>query len=288
MGNYTLSDAARILSVSPARLRYWEQTDLVSSQRGEREVPAFDFRDLVSARAVIGLLEGGVPLRRIRRSVETLRAKLPEVQEPLSALRLWSGASGRIVVEHDDCLVEPDGQMLLDFRVSDPAPSEVVRLRSEDREAAMTAVDWFERGCAQDGEPATYAEATEAYERALALEPRFADAHCNLGAVLYNRGQRSEAQACFLRCLALAPDHLEAHFNLGNLLEEKGLEEEALSHYLAAYQADPLHPALQVNLALVYEKLGRVEDSREAWRSYLKTHSDGPWAEVARQRLRTD
>ena len=288
MGTYTLSDAARILSVSPARLRYWEQTDLVSSQRGEREVPAFDFRDLVSARAVIGLLESGVPLRQIRRSVETLRAKLPEVQEPLSALRLWSGASGRIVVEHGDCLVEPDGQMLLDFRLPDPEPSEVVRLRAEGQETGMTAIDWFERGCERDADPATYVEATEAYERAIALDPRFADAHCNLGAVLYNRGRRSEAQSCLLRCLGLAPDHLEAHFNLGNLLEEKGLEEDALSHYLAAYQTDPLHPALQVNLALVYEKLGRVEESREAWSRYLKIHADGPWAEVARQRLLTD
>ncbi len=288
MGTYTLSDAARILSVSPARLRYWERTKLMPARR-DRDAPnGFDFRDLVSARAVLALLDRGVSLRRIRSSVEALRNGLPDVEEPLSALQVWSETSGRMVVEHPDGLIEPEGQMLLDFRGDETPSTEVLRLPTEEGEVPRTAIAWFKRGCELDGEPLSYADAMEAYENALALDPGLADAHCNLGAVLYNRGRRPQARACFARCLELAPGHLEAHFNLGNLLEEEGLEDEALAHYQAAYQTDPLHPDLQVNLALLYEKLGQLDDALAAWRRYLQIHPDGPWAEVARQRLLRD
>ena len=38
---------------------------------------------------------------------------------------------------------------------------------------------------------------------ALEIDPDFTDAHCNLGAVLYNDGRRDEARVCFERALQL-------------------------------------------------------------------------------------
>jgi Tfp pilus assembly protein PilF len=151
-----------------------------------------------------------------------------------------------------------------------------------DRDAARA---WFERGCALDTEKATWEEAAEAYRRALALDPDYADAHCNLGSLLFNRNRRDEARACFERAVERVPRHVEAHLNLGALCEEEGADERALAHYRQALESDPLFPYAHVSMALIYEKLGLVRTSRVHWRRYLQLEPDGSWAALAAKRL---
>jgi tetratricopeptide (TPR) repeat protein len=288
---YSLGHAARILRVSPGRLRYWERTALLRLHRSRppEAPPALEFRDLVCLKTVLGLIDQGIPLRSIRRSVEMLRERMPELEDPLGQLRLWAEGSPQLVVDCDGRVLEPDGQLLLDFRAGGEPGAALARLEpSGAEEGDGSALDWFERGCALDADPATYAEATLAYERALAIDPEFADARCNLGAVLYNRGRREEARCCFERCLEREPRHVEAHFNLANLCEEEDADERALRHYRAALDADPLYADLHVNLALLYEKLGLPRHGREHWRRYLQLDPQGAWAEVARQRTAED
>ena len=299
MGTYSLSDAGRILSVSPGRLGYWKRTQLVRPPVADGESPGFEFPDLVSARAVLSLIEQGVPLRRIRRKLEILREQFPDLERPLSSLRLWAEGSQRMVVAHDDRLLEPEGQLVLNFEPDSEANPNAGLVAAEEvadlRRAAVisvpvdgSSIDWFERGCRLDSDPDTYAEAIDAYQRALILEPGLADAHCNLGAVLYNLGRRVPARRSFERAVEYDAAHLEAHFNLGHLLEEEGEDEAALRHFLAALRVDPLHADLHANLGLLYEKQGLGDKARRHWRRYLQIEPDGPWAEVAKQRDTTD
>ena len=288
MSTYTLGDAARILKVSPARLRYWERTDLVQAQSVEGERALFEFRDLVCVRGILSLLEQGVPLRRIRRNVEMLRDRLPELEDPLSSLRVWVEGSERVVIRHEGVLFEPDGQMVLDFGAGVSGDEEVTPIAAaesskDDRE--QTAEEYFERGCRLDTDPATFGAAIDAYLRGIELVPDFADCHCNLGAVYYNRGDRGAARHCFERCLEIDDRHVEGHFNLANLLEEDGCDEMALDHFRAAMAADPLYPDLHVNLALLYEKLDRGWQAGRHWRRYLQLDAKGSWSDVARRRL---
>lgn len=278
---YSHREAARILRISLARLRYWERTALVrpSLLRGAR--PAFGFGDLVRLRGVVGLLRRGVPLRRIRRSLRDAARRLPEMGDPLAALRLWDERSGRVVVEHAGGLFEPDGQMVLDFREA-PGGEAVASLGER---TGPTAAGWFERGCTLDSDPAAWREAVEAYERAIALAPDYADAHCNLGTVHYGQGRRAAALACFRRALEADPLHLEANFNLANLLEERGEDEAALRHYRIVLRVDPLYADAHVNLALLYEKVGLRARAREHWRRYLQIEPEGAFAELAKGHL---
>lgn len=323
MGSYSLSDAARILKVTPQRLRYWERTvlsrlsdraEVVSASRsrsggsdgsrgsagraGDRahaiagDDDAFEFRDLVCARAVLGLIQQGIPLRRIRRSVEVLRETLPELDDPVGSLRIWAEGSPRVVVDHEGRLLEPDGQIVLDFRGpgrDEPEVLEFENLRAAGpRRDEAAALEWFEKGCQLDSEPRTFADAVDAYRKAVAADPTMADAHCNLGAVLYNQGDRIQARACFERCLEIDPGHVEANFNLANVLEEEGRDREALRHYSSALRGDPLYPDLHVNLALLFEKLGERDRARLHWKRYLQLEPAGVWAEVARGRVQDD
>ena len=281
MTAYTLGDVARICGVSPRRLRYWERTALVSASARSGDKTAFDFRALVIVRSLVGLLEGGVPLRRIRKGLDAVREHLPEV-DPLAALRAW-GSPPRVVVRCGGVLMEPDGQLLLDFAAAPVAP--VSALPPAGAFSERLAAQWFERGCELDGERGSYAEAARAYEKAIEIDSGYADAHCNLGSVRYNQGRRDDARRCFERAVELVPAHVEANLNLGALSEEDGRDERALRHYRAALEANPLIPDTHVSLALLYEKQGLRRTAMVHWKRILQLDPVGHWAELARRRL---
>jgi tetratricopeptide (TPR) repeat protein len=288
VGNYTLRDVARITGVSRARLRYWERTSLLASDGEVRAAAAacdrseFEFGDLVAVRSVLSLLDRGVSLPRIRKSIAALRENVPDLQRPLGSLRPWTDGSPRVVVNYDGALVEPNGQYVLDF--SGHPLSTPVTLRS-DTEPKLSAIDWFEQGCKLDSNRATYAEAIEAYQTALECDPTFADAHCNLGSVYYNQDRLANARTCFERTIAYDPQHVEANLNLATLFEEDARYQMALRHYKVALDADPLAADTHVSLALLYEKIGLRSKARGHWQRYLQLEPNGTWVETARQRL---
>lgn len=262
-----------------------------SRPRGGRE--AFDFRDLVAVRRVRGFLERGVPLGQIRRGVQAVRARHPELDRPVEVLEVWVGGAPRVVLRDGGVLAETDGQLVLDFsarpEAARPVAAIVVRHRGNATEqAAMPprgASEWFEIGCRLDSERETYAEAIEAYRRALEIDPDHADSHCNLGSIFYNQGRRGPARACFERALEIDARHVEANLNLATMLEEDEHNEAALRHYKRALAADPFYADAHVSLALLYEKLGLRRAARDHWRRYLQLDPGGSWADVARRHL---
>jgi len=278
---YTLGDVARICGVSRRRLRYWERTALVAPSARDGEQTAFDFSGLVTVRTIVGLLEGGVPLQRIRQSVEAVRERYPEF-EPLPAMRAWD--AGRVVVRHEGVLMQPDGQLVLEL--SPGGGVETLASGRDAERARRAALEWFERGCELDAEKETYAQAAEAYRAAIDADPEFADAHCNLGSVYFNQDRRDLARGCFERAVEIAPGHVEANLNLGTLREDEDANEAALRHYRTALEADPLFPDVHVSLALIYEKLELPRTARAHWRRYLMLDPGGVWADLARRRIR--
>ena len=50
-------------------------------------------------------------------------------------------------------------------------------------------------------------EAAASYRSAIAVEPDYADAHCNLGGVFYRQGKMDDALACFERALGIEPEN---------------------------------------------------------------------------------
>ncbi|MCH8277729.1 MAG: hypothetical protein IIC12_02205 [Proteobacteria bacterium] len=75
-------------------------------------------RDVVVLRAILSLLDKGIPLQRIRRNLETVRDRLPDLDDPAAALRLLGERgekSDRLVLRHDGRLEEAGGQLLLEF-----------------------------------------------------------------------------------------------------------------------------------------------------------------------------
>ena len=287
MTAYSLREAAHFFGITPARLRSWERNELLRP-KGDEGSRAFGFRDLVCIKTVLVLLDHGVPLRRIRRTVQEVRERIPELDQPVAQLRVGIDGSDRVVVRHGGALYEPSGQMVIDFAIAPERADDVAELHVAAPEAEpepQTAFEWFELGCRLDGRPETFARAIEAYERAIESEPEFADAHCNLGAIHHQCDRRDEARACYERALACDAGHVESNLNLAAILEEEERLEAALAHYRSALRADPMHTDAHLAPALLYEKLALRRRARDHWRRYLQLAPQGAWADAARKRI---
>lgn len=98
---FKVSDVVQMLGVSRRQLQYWAQTDLV---RASVTTPGgharYTFEDLVALKAAKRLIDAGVSVQRIRKSIRALRDILPTVRRPLAELVLV--ATGDVVLAFKD------------------------------------------------------------------------------------------------------------------------------------------------------------------------------------------
>jgi tetratricopeptide (TPR) repeat protein len=261
MRSYSVRDVERFLQLTPAVTRSLIRAGFVHPARGPRREYRFSFQDLIVLRTARALLEARIPRQRIRRSLESLRSKLPEAV-PLSGLAI-SAVGDRVVVRDGAARWQADsGQYLLGLDVSlqngvlhmvehrpvaEPAPA-----------AEPDAVrDWFARALAlESSDPDA---ALRAYRHAVDDEPQHAAAWTNLGRLLHERGKTREADEVYRHALAqVGPDALLL-FNQGVLLEDLGRSAAALAAYHGALDEDPELADCHYNLARLYEALGQPQ-----------------------------
>ena len=245
----------------------------------------YSFQDLVGVRAAKGLLEQGVPLRQVRRSVESLREAFPQTTRPLSELRVL--ADGRaLVVQDDSGAYEPTtGQAVLDFRI-DGLASDVVRLLHFDHDDRARAYEHYLEGCRFDEDEQTFDQAEQAYKKALSLDPALSNALTNLGNLEYRRQQLEAAERYYRQALGTDPEQPEALYNLGFLCFERDEVDEAVDLFRDALRSDPSFADAHFNLAMALEERGERDAAQPHWQQYLTLEPDGSWAEIARNHLK--
>jgi tetratricopeptide (TPR) repeat protein len=285
---YSMSEVSRVFGLKESRLRYWDRSGFIqpTGKQGRRRY--YTFQDLISLRVAKGLLDQGVPIREVRKSVEALRKRLPRVVRPLSELRVVADGQS-IVVKGEDGSFEPKtGQLVLDFEVSALRDDVVRALRRRDARGSerQAAYELYLEGCRFDEDEATLARAEECYRRALALDPALSNALTNLGNLRFRGGHEAEAERFYLQALEIDPAQPEALYNLGFLCFERAETTDAAGYFRRALVADPGFADAHFNLAMACEELGRVEEAQEHWRVYLELDPEGSWAEIARRHLR--
>jgi tetratricopeptide (TPR) repeat protein len=279
MDRFSSEDVQRIVGLTGKQLDYWDRLHLVSPRKEEGS-RFYDFRDLIGLRTVKQLVEEGVPASRLRHALVALREKLSHVPTPLAELRVLSDGKD-ILVEHEGARLEPlSGQFALNFETSE--------LRERVRVIAKpgpNADEWLATALEYDAGGETRAEAIDAYDHALCIDPQKLDALLNCGTLFYEEGNLKKAAEYFERALQADPDNALAHFNLGSVLEEVGRLEAARLHLRHAVRLDPSYPDAHYNLAFVCEKLGAHNEARRNWEAFVKLDPASPWCGYARQRL---
>jgi len=257
---YSTRAAARILAVSPDRIRYWVKHRLIqpAAKRGRRY--HFAFRDLILMRMAKELLTGRRNLQSLKRCVERVHT-CAEPSRPLSSLKL-EGRDGSIRVRQGEIVFEAEsGQLCLQFdRTQGNGKVEEsfgpARARARFEEARRIAEDDPFR-------------ALTLYSDLLGREPRNFELHLRMAGLLEREGDLAGALRHLLGAAVLVPANAEVHQRLGLLYRKRQENENALQSFLRAIECNPAALDAHRNLAELFEKLGH---KREAMRHLSTLH----------------
>jgi len=267
-----------MLGLTPARLRAYLRSGVLSPERGAHGELRFSFQDLVVLRTAEGLVRDRIPPRRVVSALRKLRARLPETR-PLTGLQLAADGESVIVRDGDARWHAESGQILLEFdrpaaAAAESQPASLTSRREQRPPVPAGAGDvvplsideLYEIGCDLEETDPTHAEAS--YRQVLERTARHADAHVNLGRLLHERGELAEAERHYREALAARPDDPTATFNLGVAMEDQGRFDEALAAYEGAIALNKNNADAHYNAARLCEKSGDYGAALRHLRAY--------------------
>lgn len=118
--------------------------------------------------------------------------------------------------------------------------------------------------------------ATPMVERALALEPRLAEAHASLGFLNRLRQDYDGAERALRKALELNPDYPMAHIWLGLTLYDQRRLRDARAEFARACEADPLSPIAGSNMGYAHLKFGEFDAAREQFQRVIEIAPEFP------------
>ena len=248
---FSTRSAARILAVSPDRIRYWVKRQLISPTASTGRKYRFAFNDLLVMRLAKDLL-------RERRHLEPLQRCLRRMIDPgrpVTALKLLND-EGRIVVSDNGVLIEAEtGQLLFDFRADRPVGKVEesfgpARVRERFEEARRIAEE----------DPL---KALTIYSDLVGREPGNFEAHMRLATLLEREGDLQGALRHLLGAAAIVPASAEVHHRLGLLYRKREEYQHSLRSFLRALDCDPTSVEAHRNAAELYESMGRKRDAQK-------------------------
>jgi protein O-GlcNAc transferase len=109
-------------------------------------------------------------------------------------------------------------------------------------------------------------EARAYAERCIALDPRHAEAHNNLGYIALSQGRFAEAIGHYKKAIDSKPDYAKAHYNLGLALASLGRLDEAVPCFQRALAIQPDFAAALLQLGNALDKQDRLNEAAECYR----------------------
>ncbi|MDX1944854.1 MAG: tetratricopeptide repeat protein [Pirellulaceae bacterium] len=293
MSQYTAAMLAELVGVETARIRAWQRRGWLRPVAERHRLAYFDFAELAIARQLAALHRAGWRPAAIARKLAEIERRAPHLQRPLAELAIVLDGRQMLVREGDD-LVEPSGQLRIDFDALDQPKTD------DDEPATIPSAASFLAG---GGEPSTASPeqlaqwageldeagdlpgAAEMYRAALAAAGPRPELCFQLAEVLYRRGDLLAARERYYAALELDEDYVEARANLGCVLLETGERELAVAAFEGTLKSHEEYPDAHYHLARTLDELGRGDEAAQHWRRYLELAPDSPWAAEAEARL---
>jgi tetratricopeptide (TPR) repeat protein len=270
-GTFTIRSTQDLLGLSRTVITGLIAAGFVTPARGRRNEYRFSFQDLVLLRTAVELQAAQVPPRRILSSLRRLRASLP-AEVPVAGLRITAVGNEVTVREGRSQWQADSGQLVFDFELA-PAKGSVTFLpRAAGRNAAYdeTPEGAFRTGESLESTDRAGAEA--AYRRSLQLDPDFADAYLNLGALLCEAKRCREAVALYDEAIRRCPKQALLHFNRAIALEDLGRLSDALASYNTCLRLDPGLADAHFNAARLHEQRGDGKQAVRHLSAYRRLH----------------
>ncbi|HEU4498675.1 MAG TPA: tetratricopeptide repeat protein, partial [Sphingomicrobium sp.] len=107
------------------------------------------------------------------------------------------------------------------------------------------------------------ADILETAAKAIALDPDLAEAHAARGSALANTGRRADAREAFELALSLDPNNFDACLEFARFCVAEGDLERAVELFIRAVEAQPDDPQAALLVHSLLEKLGRTEEAEK-------------------------
>lgn len=126
MTNFNTQTVCSIIGITPRQVQYWDETNFlkpsVRRATGYGSSRLYSFLDLVQMKVAKTLLDGGVSLQKIRKSLQYLRAHAPEVKRPLAEMKfLTDGDTVFVLTADKEKIVDAlkNGQLVFSVALGD-------------------------------------------------------------------------------------------------------------------------------------------------------------------------
>ena len=106
----------------------------------------------------------------------------------------------------------------------------------------------------------------ESFENAISLNPKYAEAHYNLGVALQRANQLDNAVECYKKALNAKPAYPAAHNNFGLISLEQGNLNSAIKSFEWAVAYDPYYAEAHNNLGAAFQELHQFDSAIEQYK----------------------
>ncbi|MDR2205125.1 MAG: tetratricopeptide repeat protein [Flavobacteriaceae bacterium] len=137
----------------------------------------------------------------------------------------------------------------------------------------MKAEDWFNKG-SEHFSKGEYQEAIECYDKAIDINPDYAEAYNNKGSALGILGKYEEAIECYDKAIELKPDNAEAYYNKGITLSYLGKYQEAVECYDKAIELKPDNAEVYINKGNALSNLGKHQEAIKCFDKAIDLNPD--------------
>lgn len=104
--NFNTKAIHSITSLTIRQIDYWDKTHFIKPSvreaAGYGSVRLYSFNDLVQMKVARTLMDKGITLQKIRKSITYLKKNMPDVEKPLSELRFLTDGNTVFVITRDD------------------------------------------------------------------------------------------------------------------------------------------------------------------------------------------
>ena len=98
--------ACKLMGITRRQIGYWDETHLikpsVQEAGGRGSVRLYSFTDLVQLAVIKSLIDQGISLQKIRKSINYLKKNFPQIEKPLAELKFLTDGKTIFVLTSND------------------------------------------------------------------------------------------------------------------------------------------------------------------------------------------
>jgi tetratricopeptide (TPR) repeat protein len=149
----------------------------------------------------------------------------------------------------------------------------------------QSAVELYNEASTIDEDPARQDEAARLYLCALAIDPTYASARCNLGNIYFRKRLLKDAIREYDQAIKDDRRCAEAFYNRGYIELEIGESRKAVGFFLQAIEIDARFADAYFNCAMALEQSSDPHTATWHWKKYLELEPKGTYSDIARSHL---